>query len=345
VTGIWIHEEAGNTCSRCHTTTGFINNLTAGTAFNYAGNDPLQTLNCNACHTSVTPGILNATRRVAGAFTATWSQNSVTASVVYPNAGDSNLCIRCHSARRAGANITPLATTTAHYLPAAAVLFGGTPALVTVTNNTVAAPNNVPAIGTTFTGGGYEFAGQVYTNNAAHKTIGIPVLPALPTTGPCVGCHMSGTAGHTWNAVTHNEVTGEITAINSSACSAVGCHDGVLLPAMTPAALNALKATFASSLGALEVQLNARGIFFNPANGSFYKEATFTTTVNNAYYATQAALAPAVSTRDLEGAAFNFWLFTFRAADHAGYVHNTFYSRKLIADSADLLNDGLINGL
>jgi hypothetical protein len=345
VTGIWIHEEAGGTCSRCHTTTGFINNLTAGTSFSYAGNDPLQTLNCNACHTSVTPGILNATRRVAGAFTATWSQNSVTASVVFPNAGDSNICIRCHSARRAGANITPLATTTAHYIPAAAVLFGGTPALVTVTANTVAAPNKLPAVGATFTGGGYEFAGQIYAGLGTHKTIALlPVLPATVATGPCVACHMSGTAGHTWNAVTKNEVTGEITAINSVTCSAVACHDGVALPALTPAVLNARKADLDTLLGVLETQLNARSIFFNPANGSFYKEATFTTTVNNAYYATQAALAPAVSTQDLQGAAFNLWLFKFRAGDTAGYVHNPLYARKLITDSADLLNDGVING-
>jgi hypothetical protein len=145
--------------------------------------------------------------------------------------------------------------------------------------------------------------------------------------------------------VTHNEVTGEVTAINSGACSAVGCHDGVTQPLLTPATLNAFKATFTTALAALDTQLKARGIFYNPENARFYTDATFTTQANNTYYATQAALAPVVSTRDLQGAAYNYWLFTYHGADPAGYAHNRFYSRKLIADSADLLNDGLINGL
>jgi hypothetical protein len=323
--------------------------------FAYTGNDPLQTLNCNACHTSVDP--LTPTRRVALAFTATWGPtNSVTALVKFPDAGDSNLCIRCHSVRSgAGANITNTQTTTAHLLPAATIVFGGSnnPATLAGIVTITATANGGFALTETLTGGGYEFASQIYTDNSTHKTIGIPVAPALPTTGPCVGCHMSGTAGHTWNAVTHNEVTGEVTAINSSACSAVGCHDGVTQPLVTPAALNAFKATFKTALDALEAQLNARGIFFNPADGRFYKSATdFITVANrvdNAYYASQAAQLPALTgatpTRDLQGAAYNFWLFKFSSADHAGYVHNTFYSRKLIADSADLLNDGTINGL
>ena len=328
VAGIWTHEEAGSTCSRCHTTSGYILNLTGG-FFSYGVTDPLQTLNCNACHTSVDDG--SAPRRAPGAFTATWSANSVTASVAYPNVGDSNLCIRCHSARRAGANITPLATTTAHYIPAAAVVFGGTTGLVSVTANTLAPLGTVPPlVGTQFTGGGYEFAGQSYADLGPHKTVG-------GASGPCVGCHMSGAAGHTWNAVTKNEITGEVTAVNSSIC--VDCHGAD----MTPTALNAFNAAFVARLDVLEAQLNARSIFFNPANGSFYREPTFTTTVNNAYYGTQAALLPAVSTRDLQGAAFNFWLFKYHGADPAGYVHNSAYALELINDSADLLNDATID--
>ena len=350
VNGAWTREEDGNTCSRCHTTTGFINNLTAGTAFNYGATDPLHTLNCNACHASVDP--LTPTRRVAPAFTATWNTNSITASAAFPDAGDSNLCIRCHSARYAGANITNLATATSHYFPAAAVVFGGTPALVTVTNNTLADITNGPAIGTNFTGGGYEFAGQVYANAATHKTIGIPVAPAVATTGPCVVCHMNGAAGHTWNAVTKDEVTGTVTAINSGACSAVGCHDGLTQPAVTPATLNASKDAFDTALAALEAQLNARSIYFSQVAVSrinFFQDAALTTTVNNAYYATQAALAPALTgttpTRDLQGAAYNLWLFKYHGADRGGYVHNPAYALKLINDSVDLLNDGTINGL
>jgi hypothetical protein len=315
---------------------------TPATSFTYGAADPLQTLNCNGCHTSLVPGLLNATRRTPGAYTATWSNGGITASVAYPNAGDSNLCIRCHSARRAGPNITGGATTTAHYLPAAAVLFGGSANMVLITANTSTAES--PAVNTPFTGGGYEFAGQNYADLSTHKTIGIPAAPAVPTTGPCVGCHMNGAAGHTWNAVTHNEVTGEVTAINSGACSAVGCHDGLTQPLVTPASLNAFEATFTTALGTLNTQLQARGIFYNPANGSFYQDAVFTTTASNTYFSTLPAqfLPAVVSVRDLQGAAYNYWLFKYHGADPAGYVHNTFYSRKLIADSINLLDDGIM---
>jgi formate-dependent nitrite reductase cytochrome c552 subunit len=204
--------------------------------------------------------------------------------------------------------------------------------MVLVTSNTNAAPNNVPAVGTTYTGGGYEFDGQIYAGLNAHSGVG-------GTDGPCVGCHMSGTAGHTWNAVTKNETTGEVTAINSSVCA--GCHGAN----MTPAALNAKRAELTAALDDLEAQLNARGIFFNPASSSgFFKDAAFTTAADNAYYASQAQLAPAVTTRDLQGAAFNLYLFKHPSADPGGYVHNPPYALKLVKDSADLLNDGLIDG-
>ena len=331
VTGAWTHEEDGGTCSRCHTTTGFINNLTAGTSFTYGADDPLQTLNCNACHSSI-DGEGVAPRRAALAYdfvnyaNAVWSQNTVVARLHYPNAGESNLCIRCHSARRAGANITNTATTTAHYLPAAAIVYGGTAGLVEIFSTA----NGGFAAGTFLTGGGYEFAGQVYAGLNAHSGVG-------GGDGPCVGCHMSGTAGHTWNAVTKNEATGEVTAINSNVCA--GCHAD-----MTPADLNAGRAELSTALAALEAQLNARNIFFDAAEGRFTQDAALTTAVNNAYYTTQAALAPAVTVRDLQGAAFNLWLFKYHGADPAGYVHNRPYALKLVKDSADMLNDALIDG-
>ena len=148
---------------------------------------------------------------------------------------------------------------------------------------------------------------------------------------------MSGTAGHTWNAVTKNEATGEVTAINSNVCA--GCHAD-----MTPADLNAGRAELSTALAALEAQLNARNIFFDAAEGRFTQDAALTTAVNNAYYTTQAALAPAVTVRDLQGAAFNLWLFKYHGADPAGYVHNRPYALKLVKDSADMLNDALIDG-
>lgn len=329
----WTYSNAFNAgCQRCHTSRGFIANLNGDPTVVAGASDPYEVLTCNACHTSVVDGSL----RLAGAYTATWSANSVTASVAFPDAGSSNLCIRCHSARRAGANITNAATTTAHYLPAATIVYGGTPNLVDIT----ATANGGFTVDQFLTGGGYEFDGQVYAGLNAHGSVG-GILG-----GPCVTCHMSGAAGHTWKPVTKDEATGQVTAINSSACAT--CHDGVGLPLMTPAALNAKKAQLDTALNTLEAQLNARDIYYH--DGSFYT-APFVaggtnTSVNNAYYTTKAgAPFPVVSVRNLQGAAYNLWLFKYHGADPAGYAHNPDYALKLVVDSADLLNDGAINGL
>ena len=170
VVGAWTYSAGSNAtnpatnpanCQRCHNTSGFIASL-SNTNWLIPANtaERVQVLNCNACHTSVVDGSL----RAAGAYTATWSGNSMTASVAFPNAGSSNICIRCHSSRRAGASITNLANTTAHYLPAAAIVYGGTPNLVDIT----ATANGGFGIDQFLTGGGYEFDGQVYAGLNAH---------------------------------------------------------------------------------------------------------------------------------------------------------------------------------
>lgn len=327
----WIYSGAfGSSCQRCHTSRGFIANLNDG-VFTFGATDSHEVLTCNACHTSVVDGSL----RAAGAYTAAWSQNSVTASVSFPDAGSSNLCIRCHSARRAGANITNLATTTAHYLPAATIVYGGTLNLVDIT----ATANGGFGTDQFLTGGGYEFDGQIYSGLNAHSGVGGAVR------GPCVTCHMSGAAGHSWKPVVNDEATGQVVAVNSTAC--VACHDGVSLPLMTPEVLNAKKAQLNTALTQLEAQLNARDIYYN--DGSFYTAPYVTggtnTTVNNAYYTSKAGAPFPVSVRNLQGAAYNLWLFKYHGADPAGYAHNPGYALKLVSDSADLLNDGAINGL
>jgi hypothetical protein len=135
--------------------------------------------------------------------------------------------------------------------------------MVLITANTSTAESSA-AVNTTFTGGGYEFAGQIYDNLGPHKTVGLVLN--VDNRGPCVACHMSGAAGHTWNAVTKDEVTGQVTAVNSAVCSTAACHDGVALPAMTPASLNASKAAFTAALNGLEAQLNALNEPMPPAS-------------------------------------------------------------------------------
>lgn len=318
-------------CARCHNGTAFIAKLgnESNTTWIYTAGDtgkPGETLGCVSCHTDISTGA----RRAASAFTATWTANNVTASVSFPDVGDSNLCVRCHSSRRGGVNITDVATTTAHYLPIAASLFSGTADFVTITANT---SGSGPVVGTKYSGVGYEFAGQDYTNLGPHKTVGV-----TDGAGPCVFCHMSGDAGHTW-VPGEKDDNGDFTAITSSACSNIACHGS----GMDADELNDQKDAFQVYLDGLEAQLEAKGFYFNPENGSFYKESSLTNAVNNAYFTAQAATF-GLTAANLEGATFNYWLYSYKGGDPCGYVHNPDYAKKLLNDSRDYLNDGLLNG-
>ncbi|MCM2266012.1 MAG: hypothetical protein NDI73_12565 [Desulfuromonadales bacterium] len=311
VAGTWSHEEDGS-CSRCHTSSGYIADLAVpGTQYAYpVGDNRLQVLVCAACHTDLSTGA----RRAAPALTTSWVRNAVTAVVTYPDVGDSNLCVRCHSARRAGPNITDTATTTAHYLPIAATVFAG--------NELMVAIGGVP----TYTGVGYEFAGQTYTGLNTHAFVG------SGGRGACVACHMSGSAGHTWEPVA-KDAAGNITAVNS-AVECANCHAN-----MDAAHLNTSKAAFTTKLAALDGALQARGFFI--FGGTFYQDAAHTVPVTEAYYTSQATLL-GFDPSDLRGAAFNLWLYSYDGGDPCGYVHNLPYAEKLIADSIDFLSNGIV---
>lgn len=345
----WTVPEYGTSCQRCHTSIGFANYLAGNAAValtaaqQAAYKSQMQVLTCNACHSSVVDGSLAA--NADSIYTATWSQNSVTASVTFPDAGKSNLCIRCHSARRAGANITTTATTTAHYLPAATILFGGTSNLVNITANT--STGGIPAIGTKYTGGAYEFLVQAnYTTTGfAHKN-SVGMFGSSPK-GPCVGCHMGGEAGHTWEVVS-KDATGVITKLNNPLCS--GCHSD-----MSVSTLNERRTAFNAAVNQLAVSLQAKGFFFNPEDNAFYKDAAFTLPLRvgadrtaqdlaeNTYYNDQAT-AFSLSPRDLRGAAYNLWLFNASVGDPAAYVHNVNYSKKILFDTLDYLDNGALGG-
>jgi hypothetical protein len=375
----WTIPEIGGTCQRCHTTFGFLHHLENYAPVNYDPATPyrgitlsspdispqwtgtilstplnqreeyrktMQVLICSACHPE--NGLVTGELRVPvtpGGFVAIWSANSITALATFPDAGASNLCIRCHSARRAGPNITAVATTTAHYRPAAATVFSGTTDLVNITANTTS-PLTPPLVATKFTGVAYEFSGQSYvTPERSHKNVG----GAPGNEGPCVGCHMSGTAGHTLKAVVE-DAAGEIVAINSNAC--VGCHGAIL-----PTWLNDKKTAFTAAVAELDGLLQNKGFYFNPENETFYKDAGFsiplsadatslgitTAEATRKYYDNQAA-AFALDKADLRGAAFNLWLFRFKAGDRAAYVHNSNYTKKVLFDSINLLNGGVFPG-
>ncbi|OGU08424.1 MAG: hypothetical protein A2075_00025 [Geobacteraceae bacterium GWC2_58_44] len=306
-------------CQRCHNGTVFAAKLeTLSDVTNFFGATPPvaagEVLNCSACHSDVSTGALRA---ASTSFTVPMSNG---ATVAYDVPGASALCVRCHGGRESGDSVklataafTNLSFINSHYLAAGGMVY-----------------NKV----------GYEFAGQSYDDLGYHKNVGKDNAFGTGTAGPCVACHMSEGAGHTWDFVT-KDANGVITANNSTACASCHATD------MTAAALEEAKEAVHAGLAELQAALAAKGILFFNAHPYFYKDLN----ANGVYdAATEAGSGNAFKNwdavypgfgKDVMGAAFNFNLVEH---DPGAYAHNRAYSLKLIADSIDFLNDGVLDG-
>ncbi|MCE5211027.1 MAG: hypothetical protein LLG40_05695 [Deltaproteobacteria bacterium] len=369
----WIHYRWKGTnrtaCQRCHTTSGFISQVTGGTgivAFDTADNTK-QTLYCNGCHENYSYKVRSAsavnavyqsgtsTDPIYGTFSDASDPNPVidpvtgsqTAANTFPNIGKSNLCLNCHSARTIGDNIKKTAINAAydfknlgfinsHYLTGGAIVYAV---------------------------GGYEFAGQTYANPSyyAHNQIGTSLQPATGTGGPCVGCHMT-PARHTFKGWTKDSATEKLTAIVSRAC--ITCHSEI-----TAEGMNEENERFQAALAALEAQLGMTGFYFSPNNPYFftapydptYIEPTDACPTNNLAVLNwqtggtvvrtwntttkKCVISVGVSGTDGTGeknmgAAYNLNLLIH---DPGAYTHNRLYAKRLIWDSIDWADDETMN--
>jgi hypothetical protein len=97
------------------------------------------------------------------------------------------------------------------------------------------------------------------------------------------------------------------------------------------ASLNTSKTGFYTTLEVLRTIMATRNLHYR--SGSIFNAATGTTRVTNWIK------APA-SGADVMGAAFNYVLLNF---DYGAYAHNIFYSKRLLYDSIDLLDDLTLN--
>lgn len=166
---------------------------------------------------------------------------------------------------------------------------------------------------------GYEYAGKDYANPSyfAHDKIG------LNASGPCASCHM-GSKSHTFHAVTE-DTAGAITAISNQAlCNT--CHTVGGAYEMTPAKLEAEKEGYKEASTILNNYVsNLTGYtnYLNLAIGSSNYNNT-SLVENNAY-----------------GAYQNAKLY---GDEPCGYVHNRYYVKRLIFDSIDWMDNGVLNG-
>lgn len=333
-TGGWGGNARGS-CQQCHTATGFMNYATDPTTYVPANNDfshlsgwvdgvssspQNELLYCWACHSNAESGAL----RNPGAITPGYLDDDGVTATVLPDINSSNVCISCHIGRESGGEIKALtgdftsqSFINSHYLAAGGTLFRTT---------------------------GYEYTGMDYEDVSYfhHNDIGMGTnadLAAFEAAnglgGPCVGCHMSASDSHLFQVV-EKDSTGVITSITATIC--INCHDGEHGTAFVAkggdATAVAAAATFmeeevedyAAALNGLAAQMAVLG---HPYSTGYPYFATGNW--NNWGAGTGA---------NLMGAAFNFNLLLH---DPGGYAHDRFYAKRLIYDSIDFADDGLLN--
>jgi hypothetical protein len=346
-------------CVRCHTTTGFINYVTPTDpqnlnsafsdiqAWGISGDRTREMIGCSACHNNTSGFDATFSRRSIGVETApddfplvynvrAWygyssaATRKIIRSKSYANpAGigmfDSNLCIACHTGKAAGDLIKyPGVCTPVASIACRVGATGGFWANVEFID-----PHNMNTANLMFPDGlraGYEYRTGT-SSNPAHTNIGLDT-----TRGPCVGCHMSSPNKHSFSALSTagNNV---ITSISTNVCTS--CH-GSSAPPTDPATLQTKKEGYQAALEVIAAQLATRGIYYNAVKAPYFfttadpaQQAYDTRTVNwNSNATFQGA--------NLLGAAFNLRLLQ----PGAGWVHNSIYSKRLLYDTIDYLDDG-----
>ena len=344
----WDDNATRAACQRCHTSTGAANFLTAPTTYVAANNDfshvaagQNEMLYCWGCHSSVDTGEL----RDPGALTIGYSNS---ASVTFPDSAASNVCIACHSGRENGDSIKNdtdadgvRSFLNSHYLTAGGIVFAT---------------------------GGYEYADMNYAfaANDRHQNIGygagtatgdvnFDAVSANYTSGPCVTCHFDSSdaygqdRSHTLSPFT--DTTADGTVLNA-VC--VVCHAtrGVGDAADTWYGRDFTEANFVAGVQATEHKgrmlgaqlalkevLASKDIYFYEAHPYFYT-APYVVGGTNTAFTNWAGIYGFEQWKNVMGAAFNYNLI---AHDPGATAHNRRYARRLIYDSIDFLDDGIMN--
>jgi hypothetical protein len=315
-------------CQRCHTATGAMNFMNDSVNYTPAVNDfshlagwtaatgspQNEMLYCWGCHRDN-----SANLRASGNLTLDFEflvgddqdPSGVRSLVVLPDKGNSNVCAACHSGRGNNTSIRD------SYADAAAEVI---PADRGLSNRF--AGHHAPTAGSLYaavTHTGFEFTNQDYTTpDLQHDIIG------GTGSGPCASCHMGGSepANHLFHAVTE-DVAGEIAAIsNQVLCNS--CHDGVALVQVDPAFLNQLRIDFA----------DARQVLLNLVNNTITNHLGLNLT--------------AAANRNTDTLSLNdfgaFQNSLYMTEEPCIRVHNSLYGKRLVFDSIDWLEDGVLNG-
>ena len=193
---------------------------------------------------------------------------------------------------------------------------------------------------------GFEWPGLSYENSFAyvHNQIGAG-YPGTGSRGPCVSCHMSSAESHGFMPVSFTS-SGSIASINTSICST--CHRSGQPAYMnfsgTATDLTAKKNGYKAVLKALNLWLKKKKLD-NPRATPTYNWVNSATYDAPPSYAFPSTCSQAGTAHDYYGsrnmgANFNYG---FAANDPGSYVHNDLYTKRVLFDSLDWLDDCTMN--
>jgi hypothetical protein len=328
-------------------------------------------LKCNGCHTDN-----KGTLRNPGAITANYDYVSggktyARYSHAYPDLAGSNVCMACHTGLESGNTIKGLND------PALLTATSGSIYAFNFGNASFINSHYLTAGGQVFTVTGYEFDGRPYNNipEYLHDKIGtsatVQLVPYVDTgsNGPCIGCHMSRpnkNGNHLFMPITRSTSSyGEVIGIASEMC--MRCHGPS--PTLILDLVKEQKKQFMEALEALKEQMAVKlQMYFFPYYPYWFRTSTYTATkttctenvpvknwqTNGTGELTSAVTATMPTCSEIAGnndgtvgtgqnnmgAAFNFNLLEH---DPGAYVHNRMYAKRLIYDSIDWVDDGLMN--
>jgi nitrate reductase cytochrome c-type subunit len=350
----WDDTASRGTCQRCHTATGASNFMTNPATYDKTGNGNSFThlsgwttttktspqnelMYCWGCHTNAGTGTL----RTPGAITETYSPATTgdpATTVAYPNVGNSNTCMTCHLGRESGDVIKNdqdadgvRGFVNSHYLAAGGTVFGKT---------------------------GYTLGGRDYDSAAkgfVHDKLGVSstgtaaadayiASNGLSTSGPCAACHMTSEklgvkTSHKYSPFSeYTPVAPAVTNDISLNPLCVTCHStrGAGTDAKAVWFEGTWKARSDAALEALRVQLDANGMYFFEAHPYFYAGPGGT----GGSFTNWAGVFGLAEWKDAMGTAFNYNLLKH---DPGAVAHNRYYVRRLIYDSMDKLDNGILD--
>ena len=325
----------GGGCLRCKTATGLKEFMSDPVGFNaymtsyvnstkpgkfFTQDDQREVLYCWGCHTSSAGALRDPLDAAGVSFTnlinGDYAEPSGRMANV-PDAGGSNICMSCHSGRYTGAQIK---TDFIDDASVANTSFGDY------------SPHYLSAGGTLFRVTGYEYHPDSDYDDYSwftHDRIGIDIS-GTGENGPCVGCHMRSDEGHTFEASIRNATSITNIPTFDQTCSVCHGDEAALITDM-----NDLYEGFEEALDVLKTKLEAN-------------EPALSVSTRHPYFVNSGAPGMGEAfiewpDRDTVGAAFNYNLMYHH--EEGAYVHNSRYARRLIFDSIDFLEDGLLNGV